>query len=479
MQERGYQIKADANIRAAFKRVKRVLYVGACGSGKTVIFTKIAEGANRKRKSVNIMAHRKELIFQCSNKLKYFGVDHGIIKSGVKPEYEKPIQVSSVQTLVHHLDEVKPDMLIADEAHHSQNATQQKIISAYPAAILLGVTASPIFGNGRSMGGYYDEMVIGPTVAELVEDGYLVRTRVFAPPVVADINGIDYDSLTELEQAMNKRKVTGDAIEHYRRICPGAAAIAYVVNIKHGQDVAIQFRESGFKFYAIDGTMDDHERDGLLRDFASGAIEGLVSCDLISEGTDIPRAVVAIKLRPTKSLGLNIQQDGRVNRPYYAPGFDLNERAGRLAAIAASEKPYSYIIDHVNNLFFHGYPDDIIEWSLTAAPIISRQGGRLEPIQQCQKCYLHFSPSPACPYCGHAAEKKERKLTYTQGQLVEMKKDEMATKKKLAEELKKAKIRERKAAKTIPELIEFARKYDYENPEAWARKWQQMRSRHR
>ncbi len=492
---RPYQDRDIGRIKDSYRRkVKRVLYVSACGSGKTVTFTKIAQGASLKGSYISILAHRKELIMQCSDKLNKFDVDHGIIKSGIVPHYDKNIQVASVQTMVHHLDDIAPpQLIIPDEAHHSQNATQQKIIKHYPDALLLGVTASPIFGNGRSLGGYYDELIQGPSVGELVEDGYLVPIRVFAPPPVAKLDGVDYGSDAELEAALNKRRVTGDAIEHYRRLAAGLPAIVYVVSIKHAEDVAEQFRSAGFAFYAIDGTMGDKERDRLLAEFKSGEIEGLVSCDLISEGTDIPRAMVAIKLRPTKSLGLHIQQDGRINRPFYADGMPLDTREQRKAAIAASAKPYGIIIDHVNNLYFHGLPDDEFTWSLVAPPVQKRAGGLLIPIQQCSECFAHFKPAEACPYCGAAVEKKERKLVYTKGQLVEIKKNEVITRKaaiakkkqdsaeakarKEAERIQKTK--ERKAAKTYVELVAFARKWKYDNPEAWAGNWIKMRQNYK
>ena len=481
-QDRPYQQRDIPRIRAAFARVKRVLYVACCGSGKTVVFTKIAQGAALKQKSMTVLAHRKELILQCSNKLKHFGVDHGIIKSGFDPEYEKPIQVASVQTAIHHLDEINPHTICADEAHHSQNVTQQKIISHYPNALLLGVTASPIFGNGRSLGGYYDELIQGPQVAELVEDGYLVSTRVYAPPPVCDLDGVNYASEDELEAAMNKRTITGDAIEHYTRLAAHKPAIVYVVNVKHAEAVAGQFRDAGYKFYRIDGTMDGKLRDKLLADFASGEIEGVVSCDLISEGTDVPHAMVAIKLRPTKSLGLHIQMDGRINRPFYAAGWPLDTADQRKAAIAASVKPYGIIIDHVNNLYFHGWPDDQFIWSLTEPPLQRRANGMLIPMQQCASCYIHFKPADVCPYCGAAVEKKNRVLRYTKGELVELKKAEVkaaaeekirikaerAAAKVEEERIKVIKEKERKAAKTYKELVAHGKKWGYNEPESWA-----------
>lgn len=471
MKPRPYQQRAIDDIKDAYRAGhKRVAYAAACGSGKTVIFSKIAQGASVKEKDVTIVAHRKELITQCSDKLKKCGVDHGIIKAGYPEEYDKNIQVASIQTLSRRDGVIDPDLFIYDECHHSGSPQAQAVLKKHPDALLLGVSASP-----ENLGGYYDVMVTGPGVPELVKDGYLVETILYAPPVVANIKRTDYESLDALENAMNKRKVTGDAIEHYKRLADGLQAIVYVVSVKHGAEVAAQFREAGYSFYAIHGMMEDDERDELLRQFAAREIQGLVSADLISEGTDVPSAQVAIKLRPTKSRILNIQQDGRINRPFYADGFDLDTLEGRLAAIAASHKPHAICIDHVANYFFNGYPDDEFEWSLTEPTKVKP---RAFAVSQCEGCYRVFKGT-ACPHCSMARKIVERRVLYTKGELEVIKKEEVAKKKEELERVKKQKERDRKAAKTLPQLIDFAKKYEYENPEGWARNWIKMRGRYK
>ncbi len=491
---RPYQDKIIERVKDAIRRkVRRILVVMPCGSGKTVIFTKIAQGASLKQKIVLIVAHRKELILQCSDKLKRFAVDHGIIKAGYPAQYDKTTQVASIQTLHKRTDAVSPAVMIYDECHHSLSEQAQVVITKYAQALLLGFTASPVWRK-KTLGGYYDELIVGPSIRELIDDGYLVDTQVYAPPPVCELEGVDYENLSELEEAMNKRKVTGDAIAHYDRLARGMSAIVYTVSIKHSLEVAAQFREAGWQFYAIHGDMEDDERDPLLADFGAGKIQGLVSCDLISEGTDVPRARVAIKLRPTKSLGLDIQQNGRINRPFYAEGFDLDTREGRLAAIAASEKPYAIDVDHVANYHFHGWPDDEYEWSLKDEP--KRKKDANFSVNQCLSCFRVFK-GDACPHCGADREIKSRKIIYTEGELKLLKKEDVArakeekksaavrkkadsaAKKAEAERLKIIKKRERKDAKTIPQLIAFAKKYGYEEPEAWAHNWDRLRRQHR
>lgn len=473
MKPRPYQDRDISRIRDSFSRVKRVVYVACCGSGKTHVFTTIAKGVIRRNKSAVIMAHRKELIMQCSDKLRGLGVPHGIIKAGIDPEYHLPVQVASTQTLVKRTEHINPDLLVGDEGHHAQARTVQALIKNFPEAYLLLVTATPVGLNKN----HVDEMIVGPTVKEMVEDGYLVETHVYAPPVIADLSRVDYNNEDDLEREMNKRRVTGDAVDHYARIAPGMSAIVTCVNVKHAHAVAAQFRESGWDFRAIDGTMDDSVRDRLMEDFRAGLFHGLCQCDIVGEGTDVPNCRVMIKLRPTNSHIVNVQNDGRVNRTDYAAGMPLDTREQRKAAIAASSKPFAVVIDHVANYRFHGWPDDEFDYSLDAAPK-SRCTEAAFYVSQCQNCYRAFR-GVACPSCQTVREIKDRKILYTEGQLERIKKEDAAAAKVAEERLKKQKEIDRRAAKTLPELTAFAVKYQYENPEAWARNWQQLRNKHR
>jgi superfamily II DNA or RNA helicase len=102
-----------------------------------MIFSEIAKASTKK---VLILAHRKELIEQASERI---GVPHGIIMSGVTPDYEQRIQIASVMTMANRLDKFQPDFIIVDECHHAVAGSWEKITSVYSGAFILGVTATP------------------------------------------------------------------------------------------------------------------------------------------------------------------------------------------------------------------------------------------------------------------------------------------------------------------------------------------------
>ena len=54
---------------------------------------------------------------------------------------------------------------------------------------MLGLTATPCRGDGRGLGGIFDTIVECPQVADLIAQGHLVTTRVYAP-VNPDLKGV-------------------------------------------------------------------------------------------------------------------------------------------------------------------------------------------------------------------------------------------------------------------------------------------------
>jgi superfamily II DNA or RNA helicase len=405
MQLRSYQQRAIDDLRNAYRFGYRApLLCLPTGGGKTIIFTAIAQASAARGRRVLILVHRRELLRQASDKLRWAGLDHGLIAAGIEPS-EAPVQVASVQTIARRLSGIdwQPDLIIIDEAHHATAGQWDRILQHWPSAYRLGVTATPCRLDGRGLRSAFDHLVLGPSVAELIDTGYLSHSRIYAPPLVADLSGIrtragDYAN-DQAAAAMDRPTVTGDAIAHYQRLAAGQQAIAFCCNIAHAESVCAAFLAAGITASLLLGTTIN--RDQVVADFGAGLVQILVTVDVVSEGFDVPAASVAILLRPTKSLGLYLQQVGRVLRP--APG-----------------KQAALILDHVGNVTRHGFPDDHRDWTLDDG--IRRTAGTAAPsVRTCPECYAAFKPAPVCPCCGAACAPTRRELQQVEGQLQELK----------------------------------------------------------
>lgn len=423
---RPYQIEGETQIRQAYMdRFRAVLYVLSTGGGKTLLFASIAFSAMRRGRRVLILCHRVELVDQIIAALKLFGVDVDIIAAGYQRSTgreragNRAIAVASVQTLVRRLDSYPPPtLIICDEAHHCAGGnTWSQIIRHYDQAKILGVTATPCRLDGRGLGAHFDKMIIGPGPEQLIAGGYLVRTRIFSPPLV-DTSGLhvrmgDYKN-DEAEALMNVPSITGDALSHYQKHTPGEQGLVFCTSVKHAENVAEHFRKGGVSAISINGGTDKQLRRMAFADYREGKIRILTAADIFSEGVDCPGARVGIMLRPTQSLTLYRQQKGRLLRP-------------------DKDKPYATLLDCVQNATKPGFelaPGEIDDWQLD--PDREKQKKKAAPgIRVCPKC---FAASPAralaCIECGNIFEVKPRQnVEERAGELVELTAEQIARKK--------------------------------------------------
>jgi superfamily II DNA or RNA helicase len=450
---RPYQNTLIERARANFIAGKTSqLIVLPTGGGKTVCFSYMVSNAVKKGLRVWVLAHRVELLEQISRTLTSFDVDHGMIAPSYIGNRHSMVQVASVFTLVRRLDRyAAPDLIIVDEAHHAiSDSTWGKVITAYPQAKLLGVTATPIRLSGEGLRDLFQCMVQGPSMRDLIELGALSPYRLFAPAGV-DLSGVhtrmgDYVR-GELEAAVDKPSVTGDAVAHYQRLAPGRRAVAFCVSVKHAQNVADQFNASGIVARAIDGTMERDLRAAVLAEFAEGKVQVLASCDLISEGFDVPAIEAAILLRPTQSLGLYLQQVGRALRTF--PG-----------------KTEAIILDHAGNVKRHGMPDEVRAWSLDGQP--KKHGAKKSevPVKTCAECFATVASVATHCGCGYEFPVVERELNQVDGELEEI--DQAA-----AVKMRKA---EQAFAQDEQTLVALGRSRGMKRPELWAR--HVLRARH-
>lgn len=403
---RDYQQSAVENIRSAYRSGKRApVLVIPTGGGKTVTATSMVALAAQRGRKVLWLAHRQELIGQASDTFKGAGIEHGVIMRG-RSGNRLPVQVGMVGTVKNRLDKIHaPDLIVIDEAHHSIAKTYRSIIDTYPRAHLLGLTATPQRTDGTGLGDVFDEMVIGPTMPELIERGSLSPYRLFVPPQTVDVSGVKITAgefnRGQIQAAADRSSITGDAVEHYRKV-GGGLAVAFCCGVEHAEHVAEAFRGAGIPAARIDGAMKDDERREILAAYARREIKVLTSVDLIGEGFDLPAIEIAILLRPTQSLIVFLQQVGRVLRP--SPG-----------------KEHAVILDHAGNSLRHGFPDNEREWTLEGRKKGARvQVGRI-PVTTCGACFAAYRPVlDRCPFCGEVRAERSRTVEYQDGELVEI-----------------------------------------------------------
>lgn len=413
---RPYQVDAVERLRDSLRKGnRRLLLQAGTGSGKTIIAAEIIKSAVSKGKYVLFLAHRRELIDQCSDKLWRFGVDHGVIMAGRDRSVGEDVQVGSVQTIwsravrTDKMPLPPADLVVLDECHRSLSKTYLHLIEHYAdvcGAAVLGMTATPCRGDGRGLGEVYSDMIMCPPIDELTELGFLVPIKYYAPSA-PDLAGVrvragDYVE-EELSHRMDKPPLIGSIVENWGRLASGRPTIVFATGVKHSIHIAEEFEKAGVTSAHIDAHTPDDERTRILTGLWDGEIEVLSNCMVLTEGWDCPPVSCCILARPTKSIGLYLQMAGRTLRPW--PGKDD-----------------CVLIDHAGAVYDHGFVDEEVLWDLDSeGKVQERQAARQKKeskVVTCPECKAQFKGLAECPECGWKPKKRGEEYRWVRGELV-------------------------------------------------------------
>ena len=477
MQLRPYQIEGIDRVRNEFRvGAKSVVLVAPTGSGKTVVSSDVMRSAVRKGSEILFLAHRMELITQTCDKLSAFDLEHKIyapekditsIRQKQTRKYGKSrispfakIAVGTVQTVSRRLDKItEPDLIIIDETHLAIANSYQKICNAFPRARILGLTATPCRLDGRPLGEMFERITVLASPQEIADMGFLVPFRIFSASETVDLSSIkttmgDYDK-KQLAEEMEKPRLIGNAVSHYKKLAHGRPTIAFCSSVRHAEQTAAAFRQAGYKAIAVSGESTPEERSGAVEGLATGDYDVVCNCGLYIEGLDQPCISCVILLNPTKSLARYLQAVGRGSRPF-------------------KNKTECLVLDHAGNVLRFGFPYDDREWSLDGAKKKKRGKKDDEPdvnITTCTECFAIFKKELShCPACGTPVKKLVRKdIAHDDGELVELDPNVIKLQKK----------QEEREARTLEELTQLGISRNYKHPAAWAKKKIEIREKYR
>lgn len=410
-----------------------VLAVLPTGGGKTKVLSDVI--LENDKPSVTF-AHRQELVGQISTALARNGVRHRVIgppnvvkhcvnlhivetgRSFVDPGAWHA--VAGVDTLIRRAKEqeswLKQVRLgVIDEAHHVLKGNKWgQAFEMLPNAFGLGVTASPCRADGRGLGaawdGIFNVMIEGPSMRQLINMGYLTDYQIFAPPsdykrpeIVGSSGDFTPDSM---RKASKESKIVGDIVAHYKRLAMGKLGVTFVTDLETAEEVAREFNEAGIPALVVSSKSTQEERVGAIAKFKRREVLQLVNVDLFGEGFDLPAIEVVSFARPTESLGLFIQQFGRVLRLFIGAelmaqweGLSIEQRQWY---INSSSKPVGIVIDHVGNISRHLLPDTYRKWTLKRRDRRSSSGqsGGV-PMWACFECSRSWEKIyNSCLQCG-------------------------------------------------------------------------------
>jgi superfamily II DNA or RNA helicase len=404
-----------------------------------------------KGKRVLFIAHRKEIINQSSQKLDDFQISHGVIMANHARVNDDAVQVASIQTLMRR-DKPPADLVIIDEAHLSCSASYKAIVEHYAGATVIGLTATPIRGDGKGLGEVYGDIVSVVSMAQLISEKFLVKPRVFAPFVPnmkkVKISKGDYDA-AETAAIMDNAEITGDIIKHWQSHALDRKTIVFASSVEHSKNIVAEFMAANISARHLDANSPANLRDETLQQWRDGQFTVLSNMGLFIEGLDVPAAACCILARPTKSLTIYLQAVGRVMRP-------------------AIGKTDCIVLDHAGLTLIHNLVETPREWTLDGKEKAKRDDTPAVAVTVCEHCFCTYSKADNpdfCPECLTDHVKPAPPKVHADGELVELTAEAMLAIKTAS----KAKwVAEMKAAKTETQLIELGISRGYKHAAGWA-----------
>lgn len=449
---RPYQEESVDQTRQALSRHRSVLLQAPTGAGKTAMASFMFLSSQAKAKVSYFVCHRQELIDQTALTFEQVGLDFSYIAAGYPYDPTKSVQICSIGTLTRRLDKVpEPDLAVWDEAHHVAAKGWATVHEAWQGAYHVGLSATPERLDGRGLGSWFGELVLGPRVADLITAGWLNEYKAYGPDD-PDLSGVkqrygDYVK-QQLSEACDKPAIIGSLVEHYRKFAEGKKAVVFAVDVKHSKNIIEQFEAAGIKAAHLDGKTPKHQRRIMLQRFARGQIDVISNVALFGEGFDLAansgmdvHIEAVILARPTASLSMHLQMVGRALRPGDDPAI---------------------ILDHAGNCLKHGLPDKDREWSLADR---EKKCDGVAPCRQCKQCFAILpAGTQVCPECGYEFPAQLRVgPEHKPGKLVEIEKARAA----------RVRRQEQGQCQSYDSLVALGVQRGYKHPEGWASKiWQ-------
>lgn len=423
---RPYQTTSIHSVFQAWRDGYRsVVLCQSTGSGKRIVALWLMEYAANAGRKVLFVGNRRLLVTQAQTDAEKHDIPFGVIMADNEAgDAAASNQLASIQTLEswYFYDKFSniptgtglppADLIIVDEGHQDLKRVGQ-LLAFYPLAKVLLLTATPVGTEGRSIvPSPYQRLVEGIKNSELIANGFLLPTTVYAPSEpniegVKIVKGQEYNQ-KQLGRAVHECTVFADVYSEWERHACDRATVAFVPGIPFGRDLVRQFNFllGAGSAYLIEAKTKHHERQEIFQGISEGRVRIVVSCDVLREGFDLPVLSAAIDLQPNSQLRSYWQKVGRIKRPY--------ERQ--------SEAVY---LDFAGNYWKFPHPNEDPIWpqgeedTQEAIKAARKAGKSTQPIM-CAQCGLVRERGPVCPGCGYKAEGAIRRIRMGKGKLKEI-----------------------------------------------------------
>lgn len=337
---RDYQSDAVDSVEARRGDGDRsALVIMATGLGKSIVATQLVANELRRnpRQEVLVLAHMTDLVRQLEQ-ASWPQLDKGnsthLWTDGEKPSYRGGAVFATWQSLLAAMDRGGEDLrsrfglVIVDEAHHAPSASFSRLLEHLAPNFLVGLTATPWRGDNRDLTAIFGKPAFTCDIVTGMQRGYLAEVDY---RMLTD--GIDWDEMARLSRQglsvadLNQRLLVPERdVAMVEMVCSKMdqlerpRALAFCRSISHAEALQPMFAAKGKRAAVMHSGVPREQRFKHLSDFRRGAIDLLISIEMLNEGIDVPDVNLVAFMRVTHSRRIFIQQLGRGLR--VSPGKD-------------------------------------------------------------------------------------------------------------------------------------------------------------
>lgn len=429
MQPYPYQRTGLLEIIEKFKTNDRILYQLATAGGKTAIFSFLTKWwISKHDTNVLILCHRTELVTQTEATLSALGIGSEPITAGVsKPKHRSRVYIGMIETANNRLKKnpfffPNIGLLIVDECHI---LVFDKVFHNFQSAKILGCTATPCvlkrvtfykcpycrsshnnpticcdeeaqeWTKPFTLSQIYQDIVVGPSIDELIEFGSVVREVSFIKHYTDDSHlKTDQDgefTIESVDKEYGSDNAVFNVLLNYKELCEGKKTIIFNSSAKTNLIVYQKFKEAGYENVRMFDSVNKEEsgcRKSLLEWFSETPDAILLNVGVFTTGFDSREVQAIILNRPTGSLSLFIQIAGRGGRSttkIYKDHFIFVDGGGNIDRFGE----WSSIRDW-REIFFKGFGKER-----------AKKANALD-IHDCPECgALYLKSLSICPECGY------------------------------------------------------------------------------
>lgn len=412
---RPYQAASVESLRAGFreKHIRQVL-AAPTGAGKSRIMEYMIRAALEKGSRIMFVCERRILVEQFSRHLQNAEIEHGVLMAKhwrFRPH--EAVQIASAQTLEAMKSIPEVDIVFIDELHACMRKSIVTMIQDRPNLRIVGATATPFH---PAIGMHFSNVVSVTTMAQLVEEKFLVPFRVFVAKEI-DTKGLKVVAGEWKKDDLEKRgqQIVGDVVADYIRISNDVfgeyrKTICFSCGIAHGAELAQKFQESGINAVQISSEDDEEYRDQVLKDFAKpdSDIKMLISVAILSRGFDQSDVGYVILARPLKkSFSEHVQMVGR--------GARIHENK-TMCVIQDNSGNWLRFQDDWETL----YNDGVSELSAGQDTKSKKEPtDEQKEAAKCPKCGVVWAGADICAHCGFVRTKRNDVIAVA-GEIVEI-----------------------------------------------------------